>query len=107
MGAVHIAGARRVTSRSSRAGDVFAFLESWESCSQGGGLADTASGGHITPWWHWAGSFGPPLGLSVLEKGQMGFWPALGPAGVAGEEGALAALQKDECEGILVIISIL
>jgi len=39
------------------------------------------------PWWHWAGGFGPPLSLSALEKGQMGIWLALGPAGWLGTRG--------------------
>lgn len=43
-------------------------------------------------------ALGPTLSLSALEKGQVGFWVALGPAGAAGEEAPSPALQKDECE---------
>lgn len=39
-------------------------------------------------------ALGPSLSLSALEKGQVVFWVALGPAGVAGEEASLPALQR-------------
>lgn len=90
-GGVCIAGARRLTSKNHGDGDVCSFLEHWESCSQGEGLSDTASGGYTIPM--------VALGLSTPSNGQMGFWLALGTVGVAAEEGGLPALQKDECEG--------
>lgn len=43
QGGVPGVGARRVTSDSNGDGDVWSFLECWESCGQGEGLADAAS----------------------------------------------------------------
>lgn len=93
-----VAGARRGTSKSNR--DVCSSPECWEKGKgQGEGGLTLHWESARWPWWHWAGSFGPPLSLGAPEKEQMGFLLALGSAGVAGEEGALPALQKGECEG--------
>lgn len=92
---VHIAGAGRVTVEINGDGDVCSFLDCWESCTQGEGLADTASGGHMTPMVAlgrqlWAPTQCPGEGVDELLAGPRPCWGGWGG-------GSIACLQKDMC----------